>query len=330
MISVIIPVFNSANRLERCLRSVAEQHFDDWECLLIDDGSTDGSSLICDTWALRDNHYKVIHQSNQGVSFSRNVGIDLSQGDWIYFLDSDDYCMSVPYPMPDLDAELIIGEYQSNDSIVRSRRHKDSKIDNYALSYLREELRCCMGSYLVRKSFLDNHSIRFTVGCRYGEDMEFNFYMFLFATDILFSDSCFSTYQQSPSSATRRLTTDRFDVFYGRLRQIDAARNCNNQEALTFLQNYSLPQAAIGTSSSLLREGMAVHELVAFIKSDERLVSVLKSASLLEKQSRNLWFPAWLLSHCPVAYKWLIKAQDAFYSARARVGKMKRKILWTA
>ena len=330
MISVIIPVFNSANRLERCLRSVAEQHFDDWECLLIDDGSTDGSSLICDAWTLKDNHFKVIHQSNQGVSFSRNVGIDLAQGDWIYFLDSDDYCMSVPYPMPDIDAELILGEYRSNDSIVRSRPHKDSKIENFALSYLREEIRCRMGSYLVRKSFLDNHSIRFTIGCRYGEDMEFNFNLFLFATDILFSDCCFSTYQQSPSSALRRLTTDRFDVFFCRLRQIDTARNSNNLEALEYLKNYSLLQAAIETSKSLLREGMSVRELITFIKIDERLVSVLKTASLREKQSREFWFPAWLLRHCPIAYKWLIKAQDAFYTARAWGGRIKRKILWTA
>ena len=330
MISVIIPVFNQASRLDACLHSVAEQRFNEWECILIDDGSTDGSSQICDRWALRDKHFKVVHQFNQGVSFTRNVGIDLAQGDWIYFLDSDDYCMNIPYPIPNLKANLILGDYKSNDSIVCARRQMGTKIENYALSYLKEDIRCCMGSYLVKKAYLNAHSIRFAEGCRYGEDLEFNFKLFLFTTDILFCNHCFSNYQQSPSSASKRLTTDRFDVFYSRLRQIDAARNCNNQEALNYLQNYSLLQAAIETPKSLLREGMAVHDLVAFIKNDERLVSVLKTASLLEKQSRDFWFPAWLLRHCPVVYKWMIKAQDAFYTARAWGGRIKRKILWTA
>ena len=328
MISVIIPVFNTANLLDRCLQSVVDQGFDDWEGLLIDDGSTDGSSLICDDWSLRDSHFKVIHQPNQGVSFARNVGIDLSRGDWIYFLDSDDYCVDIPIPDPDMD--LILGNYRCESSLIRSRRCPDAAFDNYALSFLREDIRCCVGSYLVRKRLLDDHSLRFTTGCLYGEDLEFHFKLFLFSKGVQFSDHCFCCYQQSPSSATRRLTTKRFDVFYSRLRQIEAARENNNTEALKYLEDYSLIEAVVEPAKALLRGGMKANVLSAFLKSDHHIAGVLASAPSSEKTADKFKRPAWLLLHCPAAYKIILVGQDAKYNLRAWLGRLKRNLTWTA
>ncbi len=91
MISLIIPVFNAAKYLDQCLQSVVGQSYTDWECILVDDGSTDKSGEICDRWASVDARIKVIHQDNLGVSVARNRGIDNSQGEYICFVDSDDW-----------------------------------------------------------------------------------------------------------------------------------------------------------------------------------------------------------------------------------------------
>lgn len=91
MFSIIIPVYNVREFLENCIQSVISQSFVDYELLLIDDGSTDGSGTICDNWAKRDKRIRVVHQENAGAGAARNTGIMLSQGDYFLFLDSDDW-----------------------------------------------------------------------------------------------------------------------------------------------------------------------------------------------------------------------------------------------
>lgn len=90
-VSIIVPVYNAKEYLEQSINSVINQSFSDWELILVDDGSTDGSGVVCDTYVKMDNRIKVIHQNNKGVSCARNAGIRFSQGEWIEFLDSDDY-----------------------------------------------------------------------------------------------------------------------------------------------------------------------------------------------------------------------------------------------
>lgn len=90
-VSVVIPVYNSQDAVKRCLESIAAQTFSNFEAIIIDDGSTDHSPNICDDFAITDDRFKVVHTKNFGVSSARNKGIDLAQGDWICFVDSDDY-----------------------------------------------------------------------------------------------------------------------------------------------------------------------------------------------------------------------------------------------
>lgn len=89
-ISIIVPVYNTEKFLHRCIDSILSQTFTDWELLLIDDGSTDGSGEICDCWAKKDARIRTIHQKNAGVSTARNKGILESKGHYLLFLDSDD------------------------------------------------------------------------------------------------------------------------------------------------------------------------------------------------------------------------------------------------
>ncbi len=91
IISIIIPVYNVKPYLKKCLDSVINQTYKNLEIILIDDGSNDGSGEICDEYGKLDKRIMVVHQSNQGLSMARNKGLDLAKGDWIAFLDSDDW-----------------------------------------------------------------------------------------------------------------------------------------------------------------------------------------------------------------------------------------------
>ena len=93
-LSIIIPAYNVEQTLERCVESVLRQKFRDYQLILVDDGSTDGSGRICDELAKRDHRIQTIHQPNKGLSAARNAGIKRAKGEYITFIDSDDYIAS--------------------------------------------------------------------------------------------------------------------------------------------------------------------------------------------------------------------------------------------
>lgn len=96
-LSIVIPVYCTEDTIDRCLQSVLTQKFSDWEAILVDDGSTDNSGALCDDWAKRDPRFRVLHKSNGGLSDARNAGISLAQGDYITFIDSDDFISEDTY-----------------------------------------------------------------------------------------------------------------------------------------------------------------------------------------------------------------------------------------
>lgn len=116
-ISVIVPVYNAEKTLHRCVDSILAQTFTDFELLLINDGSTDGSGRVCDEYAAKDARIRVFHKENGGVSSARNVGLDEARGEWIAFCDSDD-------------------EFLSNALIILSSKI-DERIDFISTGYLR-------------------------------------------------------------------------------------------------------------------------------------------------------------------------------------------------
>ena len=94
LISIIVPVYSVEKWLERCIQSLVDQTYRTLEIILIDDGSTDSSSMICDRWAEKDRRIIVVHKENGGLSSARNLGIDLAHGQYIGFVDSDDWVNS--------------------------------------------------------------------------------------------------------------------------------------------------------------------------------------------------------------------------------------------
>lgn len=97
LISVIIPIYKVENFLDECISSVASQSYKNLEIILVDDGSPDGCPAICDAWAKKDSRIKVIHKSNGGLSDARNAGLDIANGEYISFVDSDDWILPGMY-----------------------------------------------------------------------------------------------------------------------------------------------------------------------------------------------------------------------------------------
>ena len=97
MISIIIPVYNVKLYLDNCIQSVIQQSYTDFECILVDDGSTDGSSEICDQWAEKDNRIIIVHQPKGGVSSARNKGLEQAKGEYICFINLYDWTQYVQF-----------------------------------------------------------------------------------------------------------------------------------------------------------------------------------------------------------------------------------------
>lgn len=115
MISVIVPVYKAEKYLHRCVDSILAQNYTDFELLLIDDGSPDRCGVICDEYATKDNRVRVFHKVNGGVSSARNLGLDAARGEWVTFVDSDDYVNPdfLKSLYTEHDADLIVGSFRT-------------------------------------------------------------------------------------------------------------------------------------------------------------------------------------------------------------------------
>lgn len=109
LVSIIVPVYNVERYLNRCIDSIVRQSYSNLEIILVDDGSTDNSSDICEEWKIKDNRITVIHKVNAGLGYARNTGLDYANGKFVFFVDSDDY----------IDINMV-GDCIENASIYKS------------------------------------------------------------------------------------------------------------------------------------------------------------------------------------------------------------------
>lgn len=174
MVSVIIPVYNRAGMLERSVRSVIEQSLSDWELILVDDGSTDGSDLICDAFAAEDARIRAFHKPNGGVSSARNLGLDEARGEWLAFLDADDRF----YPDA-LETMVKKAEQDSLDMLqfAYNQEYAAGENDGRESGVLAPEEYLSRGhfqgsvwSVCVRRELVSDNGIRFDTGLRIAED----------------------------------------------------------------------------------------------------------------------------------------------------------------
>lgn len=133
MISIIIPIYNAEKYLRQCLDSIVSQTYKDWECILVDDGSSDGSPAICDEYALKDARFRVVHQSNSGSSKARDRGLNEAQGDWFAFVDADDfvdkqYLESMLQVAIDNQSDVVLSAYYVSQTTIQYHANKPSSL----------------------------------------------------------------------------------------------------------------------------------------------------------------------------------------------------------
>ena len=195
MISIIIPVFKVEKYIRRCIESVLSQTYTDWELLLIDDGSPDRCGIICDEYSNEDERIIVFHKENSGVSSARNFGIDNAHGDWILFVDSDDWIE------PTYIDSFLKKNYKGQKLIIQGRfndfengtidkitfREKIYDKDSIVKGISENNLLSFGAPYckLYNHSIIKNNNIRFPENYSYGEDTFF-FFKYLMYVDGLF------------------------------------------------------------------------------------------------------------------------------------------------
>ena len=183
MISVIVPVYNVEPYLRKCLDSIINQTYRDLEILVIDDGSTDGCGRICDEYAEKDERIRVFHTENRGLSCARNLGLDEAQGEWIGFVDSDDWIESDMYECllrraEETGADVVeCGFYREyiNKTIERNRQSSLTSGSDAINSLLHGQLSNSVWNKLWRRECFD--SVRFPEG-RLFEDIATTYQVF--------------------------------------------------------------------------------------------------------------------------------------------------------
>ena len=185
-VSIIVPVYKVENYLSQCLDSILEQTFTDWECILVDDGSPDHSGAICDEYAQKDARFRVIHKENGGVSSSRNVGLDVAQGYYIYFIDSDDYVENDALELSlfkakqtnaDIVVHGIVNDYLYNHSSTAIEYDSLPENDYSTILEMADRWNLLNGpvNKLFINSIIKNNELRFDESISYGEDTKFTF-----------------------------------------------------------------------------------------------------------------------------------------------------------
>ncbi|MGI5970163.1 MAG: glycosyltransferase family 2 protein [Oscillospiraceae bacterium] len=251
-ISVVVPVYNAEEFLESCVRSVLEQSLDDWELILVDDGSTDNSAKMCDDFAASDKRIRVIHQPNAGVSEARNCGIEAAASPLLAFLDSDDrykpdFLKKMAEAMDGVDGAVCAhflkwpdGRQEAESAPLSPGLHTGESIKNGLVRpLLRDRVegerppngfiwRFCYRTEIVR-----GNSIRFSGS--YLEDEMFLIEYFSLASSLRVIEEPLYIYLQNPKSVTRRYLKDFVPTF---LRSFEMKKELVKKYSITGIEGW--------------------------------------------------------------------------------------------
>ena len=224
MVSIIVPIYNSGDKLRTCLNSIKLQSYHDIEVLMVNDGSKDNSSVICEEFAKDDNRFIYIQQENAGVSVARNNGLSHSHGDYICFIDSDDsvelhYVECMMKAIKDTHADIVL---QGLTNVYAGKEGDKKKFPDLTVKVgelddkMFEELFYFCGPYckLFRADYIHHNKIKFPKDLAYGDDFVFYVtYLFLCKSIAFLSETCYNySVGVNGSLSSVRLHPDKFWV----------------------------------------------------------------------------------------------------------------------
>lgn len=275
-ISVIVPVYKAEVYLNRCVDSILAQTFTDFELLLIDDGSPDRSGEICDEYARKDSRIRVFHKENGGVSSARNLGLDKMQGEYVAFVDSDDWCE----PNYLSDFFCINVDLNYDDIVLQGRKNevkdvvsgclllKDEIYGNVAGCILDNELLTFGAPYckLYSRKIIAENNIRFPEEYSYGEDTTFFLKVLLVTNRIVTISKCNYHYVDSVGGSLSKKDHE-FDHLSKFLddsmclvKEIDRQSNANNKLADAYFPSYK--NLLLRSIANMYRLGYGYHKKI--------------------------------------------------------------------
>ncbi len=219
MISVIVPVYNVEKYLHKCVDSIINQTYKDLEIILVDDGSPDNCPKICDEYAQKDNRIKVIHKENGGLSSARNAGLQVAIGDYIAFVDSDDYIDEHMYEklldaLKSSNADFCMcgdrtvdenGEEITRNNFSAKMYFIDEIIENFVLP-----LKTAAWNKLYKREYIGENV--FPEGRVHGEDLVFQLSLLISETTMcVIPDVCYNYVKRSSSITTSKFSNKSFD-----------------------------------------------------------------------------------------------------------------------
>lgn len=308
MISIIIPIYNVSQYLNECIQSVVNQSYKDFECVLIDDGSSDGCEMICDQWAQKDSRIKVIHQSNQGVSKARNRGIAEAQGEYIIFIDSDDwidpnYLNELFQPIEKYNVDLVVCglQQQYNNGTFQNYSYKtgiikiEKQFTNEFTDINKQFLLFGPVIKLYRKSIIQKHNIHFPPEYTYGEDLLFNYSYLEYVKAIYIVDQCLYHYRIIGSgtlSSIKRI--NQFEIDYAQwniLKNFFYRKNLWNDYSISYLYHrlwWCMYDAILSFPKRL--KGKSIKCKLQYIK---QIVSITE-VKQLPQYIKDIHVPQWI------------------------------------
>lgn len=293
MISVIIPVYNAANYLQRCVASVLRQTYTDIECILVNDGSKDKSLQLCQSYAKKDSRIIVVDKENEGVDKTRFEGLKHASGEFVMFLDSDDWLEkdaveNLMKPMSQFEADVVVGQIRNVYHVaflyLRDWRQKSLKnanklisheemMEDYYLSFFGINiLPVSMCATLYRRSVINQAQLQ-PSGLGFGEDLAFNMKLMPYVQKYYMIDKIIYNYRKerwgaSPKYLDNWLKNARL-LFDSKMQQIkelhyDKAIKWQLIEYVNYMKTYvrnSLLYDAkhIEKRKNILREEFQVH-----------------------------------------------------------------------
>ena len=231
MISIIVPVYKVETYLDECVQSILGQTYTDLEVILVDDGSPDRSGAMCDAWAERDNRVRVIHKANGGVCSARNAGLDAARGDYVAFVDSDDWLEPEMYAammekVREHGCDVVlcdcIKEHPGKPSLythpIRPGFYDRAALEKEYFPHLlimeNVEYPATISNWLllVRRELVKG--IRYLTGVRYSEDLLFGAQLMYRANSFCYlKGQAFYHYRMNPTSATHKFVHDKWNDY---------------------------------------------------------------------------------------------------------------------
>lgn len=223
-VSIIVPVYKAEKYLNRCIDSIIAQTFTDWELLLIDDGSPDRSGDICDEYAKKDIRIRVFHKKNGGVSSARNLGLYNVQGEYVTFVDSDDWIdvntLNVCFSQIEIyDLDILQFSYTRNERKLGNVLDFESHVCTLKDYINEKKLLLCVGGTIFSVDVIKQNHIRFNEKMKLAEDQLFVLSCMELSKRIMRIPNILYYYYDNPCSATNNERSE--DLIYSSFQCIE-------------------------------------------------------------------------------------------------------------